>query len=76
MISTPSVAITRTSELDRRSGRMTTQCVSAPRNADQATPAIADSRNGQPCSICSSHCMNTPAMAVAPSEKFNTPVPR
>ena len=75
-MSTPSVAITRTSELARRRGRMTTQCVSAPRNADQATPATADNRNGQPASFCSSHCMNTPAMAVAPSEKFSTPVPR
>ena len=75
-MSTPSVAITRTSELDRRNGLMITQCVSAPRNADHAMPAIADARNGQPCSFCNSHCMKTPAMAVAPSEKFSTPVPR
>ena len=76
VISTPSVAITRTSELARRNGRMITQWVSAPRKADQATPTIAEAKNGQPCSVCSSHCMKTPAIAVAPSEKFNTPVPR
>ena len=74
--STPSVAITRTSELARRNGRMITQWVSIPRKADQATPTTADARNGQPCSFCNSHCMKTPAMAVAPSEKFKTPVPR
>ncbi len=68
--------MTRTSELARRNGRITTQWVSAPRNADQATPATADSRNGQPAELCSSHCMNTPAIAVAPSEKLRTPVPR
>ncbi len=75
-MSTPSVAMTRTSELARRSGLITTQWVSPPRNADQATPATADNRNGQPALFCSSHCMNTPAMAIAPSEKFSTPVPR
>ena len=74
--STPSVAITRTSELARRNGLMITQWVSAPRKADQATPTIAESRNGQPCWVCRSHCMKTPAIAVAPSEKFKTPVPR
>ena len=41
--STPSVAITRTSELAGRNGRMITQWVSAPRKADQATPTIAES---------------------------------
>ena len=75
-ISTPNVAITRTSELARRSGFMTHQWVKTPRNAERATPTRAARRNGHPCSYCSSHCMNTPAIAVAPSEKFNTPVPR
>ena len=41
---TPSVAITRTSELARRSGRMITQWVRAPRKADQATPTTAAKR--------------------------------
>ena len=76
VMSTPSVAMTRTSELARRSGRITTQCVRTPRNADHRMPAAADNRNGQPASECNSDCMKTPAMAVAPSEKFKTPVPR
>ena len=75
-MSTPEVAMTRISVLARRSGRMITQCVSAPSSADSATPVSAASRNGQPARFCSSHCRNTPAMAVAPREKFSTPVPR
>ena len=75
-MSTPRVAMTRISVLARRSGRMTTQCVRAPSSADSATPVSAASRNGQPARFCSSHCRNTPAMAVAPREKFSTPVPR
>ena len=76
VISTPSVAMTLTSELARRNGLMITQWVSAPRKADHATPATAEAQNGQPCSCCSSYCMKTPAMAMAPSEKFKMPVPR
>jgi hypothetical protein len=74
--STPSVAMTRTSELARCSGRMMTQCVSTPSSADNETPKNAANRNGMPCWYCNSHCRNTPAIAVAPNEKFNTPVPR
>ena len=77
VISTPSVAITRTSELARRNGRMITQWVSTPRKSPtRRRRRTREARNGQPCSYCSSYCMNTPAMAVAPSEKFKTPVPR
>ena len=76
VISTPRVAITRTSELARLRGRITTQWVRAPSRADHATPAAAASRNGQPAEVWSSHCMKTPAMAVVPSEKLSTPVPR
>ena len=75
-MSTPRVAMTRISELARRSGRMITQCVRAPSSADSATPVNADGRKGQPALFCSSHCRNTPAIAVAPREKFSTPVPR
>ena len=74
--STPSVAITRTRELARRSGRMITQWVSTPSSADNPTPTRAAGRNGQPCWSWSSHSKKTPAIAVAPSEKFRTPVPR
>ena len=76
VISTPRVAITRTSELAACNGLRMTQWVKTPRKADRATPTIAAAKNGQPCSYCNSHCMKTPAMAVAPSEKFRTPVPR
>ena len=75
-MSTPSVAMTRISELARRSGRMITQWVSTPSNADSDTPISADNRKGQPASCCSSHCRYTPAMAEAPREKLSTPVPR
>ena len=78
VISTPRVASTCTIVLARLrcNGRMIIQCVSTPSSADNATPATADARNGHPCSYWSSHCRNTPAMAVAPNEKLRTPVPR
>ena len=76
VMSTPSVAITRTSELAPRKGRMITQWVRTPRNAENPTPKSAATRNGQPCWYCNSHSTKTPAIAVAPSEKFRTPVPR
>ena len=78
VIRTPSVATSCTSVLARLrcSGRSTTQCVRAPSVADSSTPKNEANQKLWPCSYCSSYWRNTPAMAVAPSEKLSTPVPR
>ena len=78
VISTPSVASSWTSVLARLrcNGRITTQWVSTPSVADRSTPKNEATKKLWPCSYCSSYWRNTPAIAVAPSEKFSTPVPR